>query len=210
MRPLIHRADVVVTINNEDTSFFKRFSKRVVRVPHWNYNCPEFHNNIRVIPRLLFVGRWEEAKGVEYVEMASTLCSSITCIVPYKVKRLNKSITFKSNLSRHELDEEYERSGIIIIPSKYEAFSFVALEALQMEKIVLMSNKVRILDYLDGLPNVIIFEYGNPEDFLLKLKNILRVREVQVDPEHYSKTMEQFTPLRAYTSYLNIFRSIAS
>ncbi len=62
LKPLVKRfADVVVTINNEDTAFFRKFHKNVVQIPHWIDTASLTPVQTERIPNMvLFVGRFND------------------------------------------------------------------------------------------------------------------------------------------------------
>ena len=61
----------------------------------------------------------------------------------------------------------------MVIPSRYEAFSYVALEALERGTPVLMSERVRIYDHIEGLNGVERFRFGNMDDFVSKIQTTI-------------------------------------
>ena len=61
------------------------------------------------------------------------------------------------------------KASLLVIPSKYEAFSYAALEAMTYGTPVLMSERVRIADYLDGVEGFHIFQYGDFDEFVRKV-----------------------------------------
>ena len=77
------------------------------------------------------------------------------------------------NIQDSELAKLYAEASLVVVPSKYEAFSYAALEALTHGTPVVMSERVRIADYLHGIHGVQIFQYGNYDDFLKKIESTI-------------------------------------
>ena len=59
----------------------------------------------------------------------------------------------------------YKEASLLVVPSRYEAFSYVALEALQSNTPVVMSDRVRIADHLNGIKGYTIFHYQDYKGF---------------------------------------------
>ena len=169
LRPLIRKyADTVITINNEDTAFFKGFHHNVIQIPHWYEPItikkrPERKDNM-----ILFVGRADDpVKGLEHLYHIPKNKYEIHCVGKGDIKR--KDFHQHINVPNEELSRLYAEASVLVIPSKYEAFSYVALEALSFGTPVVMSERVRIADYLNGVKGVSFFQYGNYQDFLEKI-----------------------------------------
>lgn len=172
IKPLVHYfADVVFTINNEDTAFFKRINKNIVQIPHWLSVPVKTIVKPKIKNQILFVGRADNSnKGVEYLYLLPEGKYSIHCVgkgkIPYR-----SDITQHVNISKQDLDKLYEESSLLVVPSRYEAFSYVTMEALSFGTPVLLSDRVRIFDYLENMNGVNVFEYKNESDFIKKVES---------------------------------------
>ena len=172
LKPLIKRyADVVVTINNEDTAFFKSFHKNVKQIPHWiDDNQPKSNVAVEKDPLMvLFVGRFNDPnKGAEHLFYLPEGKYKIHCVGPCN-GGLRCDMTSHVNIPYEELSQLYAKASLLVVPSRYEAFSYVALEALSYGTPVLLSNRVRIADYLGGIDGVKVFNYQDYQDFCKKV-----------------------------------------
>lgn len=167
LKPLVKRyADTVVTINDEDTVFFKKFHKKVVQIPHWIDTTVLKPMAIEKTPRMvLFVGRYNDPnKGSEHLSYLPEGKYDIHCVGPCN-DNLRGDMTSHVNIPFDELCSLYAKSSLLVVPSRYEAFSYVTLEALNYGTPVLLSNRVRIADYLKGVEGVGIFKYQDYSDF---------------------------------------------
>ena len=60
-----------------------------------------------------------------------------------------------------------------MVPSRYEAYSYVTLEALANYTPVLVSDRVRIADYLQEEHGVSCFKYQDYNDFVKKVEETI-------------------------------------
>lgn len=200
IKPLVKRCvDKVVTINKDDTTFFKSFHSQVCQIPHW-YNIKSVQE---VVPKkknmILFIGRINDP-----VKNAGILYS--LPIGKYEVHcvgcgELHKRPDFIQhiNISNEELAHLYTQASLVVIPSKYEAFSYVALEAMCQGTPVVMSERVRIVDYLHGVKGHCTFKYNDCQDFLAKI-------ETTIGTEVDTKTVKEiFSPNRIKCLYKRLY-----
>ena len=184
IKPLVKRyADAVITINNEDTAFFKRITSRVHQIPHWYRGKTAVNMKLRKKRMILFVGRIEDpVKGIEHLYSIPEGEFEIHCVG-------NGEMLERSDFHRHinvpddELNRLYQEASLLVVPSKYEAFSYVALEALMAGTPVLASERVRIGDYLKDVEGFGTFCYGNYEDFIKKVRYYIGC-DVDVEAVH--------------------------
>lgn len=195
-------ADVVTTINNEDTDFFKGFFPDVVRIPH------SYLGEIREPERkqkdmILFVGRInDQVKGFDHILAIPKNKYDIHCVGVGEVPVQRQDITQHVNISDAELDSLYSKASLVVIPSRYEAFSYVAIEAFMHNTPVVMSDRVRIADYLDGINGYSVFKYGDTEEFVTSIE---RTIGVQVDSK---KIYEIFSVQRVRSMYKQLYISL--
>lgn len=158
-------ADRVVTINGEDTKFFRTFHKNVFQIPHWNDLQHVCHKVTKKKNMILFIGRLNDpVKGIEHLYHLSTDKYEIHCVGKGDLCR--KEFKQHVNISDEELVTLISEASLLVVPSKYEAFSYVTLEALVLGTPVVMSERVRIADYLGGIKGFSVFRYGNYDDFV--------------------------------------------
>lgn len=175
VRPLVKRfVDVVITLNNEDTAFFSKFHNNVVRIPHWSTLHHQMNSKIEKDPNMiLFVGRlFDDNKGLDHLFHLPEGKYKIH-IVGAGEKKLRSDMIHHINISTEELEMLYSKASLLVVPSRYEAFSYVALEALLHNTPVLLSDRVRIADYLEGTSGVSVFQYRDYKDFTVKVASCL-------------------------------------
>lgn len=172
IKPLLSFAEKIVTINNEDTNFFKKYHKNVYKVPHWTNEVKETSIVNRKKNMILFIGRNDSNKGLEHLYSLPRDKYEIHCVTGGVLKR-DDFIQHK-NISNKELSILYQEASIVVVPSRYEAFSLVALEALMHKVPIIISDRVRIGDYLLGDKGFRIFKYSDYKDFNKSITEILK------------------------------------
>jgi glycosyltransferase involved in cell wall biosynthesis len=174
IRPFMHFIDAIITLNNEDTMFFRKYKNKVFKIPHWiPYNVVK-PNTIKKKNMILFVGRVNDSnKGFEHIIHLPLEKYEFHCVGIGEVS--NPQIIRHINISREELYDLYAQSSLLVVPSKYEAFSLVSLEALSNNTPILISEGVRIADYLPNCAGVVTFKYGDFNDFINKVENTIGV-----------------------------------
>lgn len=167
LKPLLRYIDQVITISATDLSFFKKYKDEVISIPH-HFVAPTQQTTVeKKKNRILFVGRNESNKGVEMLKHIPAEYEVI-CVSNGEMER--KDFDIRSGISDQELSELYSSSNLVVIPSRYEAFSYTALEALIHNTPILISDRVEIAFYLEGQPGVEVFQYNNVTEFIEKLK----------------------------------------
>ena len=197
-QPLIKRwADIITTINHEDYQFFSAFHKNVLRIPHWFQPLPvvPIAKNPRMI---LFIGRTDDpVKGLDHLYHLPRGAYDVHCV--------GKGTVLRDDFHRHigitpqELVQLYVQAALVVVPSKYEAFSYVALEAMSYGTPVLMSENVRIADYLDGIRGWSLFRYGDYDDFLEKVRQTIGT---SVDS---ARVIDTFSPEKIRETYRSVY-----
>lgn len=175
LKPYIRRfANTIITLNNEDTAYFNILSKQVVKIPHWY--SKKVDNEINVKKKynmILFVGRFNSTnKGLDHILNLPEKEFDIH-LVGSGFPPSRKDITVHQNISDEELGLLYKKASVVVVPSKYEAFSYVTLEALSNGTPVVISDRVRIADYIKDLNGVYIFPYGDYMQFKDKIKKAI-------------------------------------
>lgn len=156
----------IITINKEDTDFFKKYSSNVRMIPHWlNDNNIKDISESRRDNMVLFVGRAETNKGLDHLYSLPKDRYEIHCVSSGTFDR--KDFFIHKNIQEKELYKLYSQASVLVVPSRYEAFSYAALEALTIGTPIVVSDRVRIADYLTEMQGkgVEVFPYNNFEAF---------------------------------------------
>ncbi len=193
-------ADIVTTINNEDTRFFKTIHPHVVQIPHWFNPIALSERPQKKANMILFVGRTDDpVKGLEHLYQLPEGQYEIHCVGRGHIQR--KDFYQHIDISAKALAKLYAEASLLVIPSKYEAFSYAALEALSYGTPVLMSERVRIADYLQGIKGYETFLYRNYNDFNRKVERTIGTA-VESD-----KVYQIFSTEEIKKKYLSVYLS---
>ena len=148
---------------------------------------------------ILFVGRNDNNKGIFYLYTLDSKYE-IHLVTKGGVKR--KDFIVHNNISSGELSALYERAALVVIPSRYEAFSYVALEAFAHGTPVVMSDRVMIADYLKDCKGYNTFKFGDIKDFLQAVEKTIG-QAVDMD-----KILPQFEKVKIKASYKNVYERV--
>jgi len=199
IRPLLPWVSTVVTIGKTDYFYFKKMKNEVVMIPHHfipkqvNATNPEKKKNM-----ILFVGRNEPNKGMEYLYMLPEKYE-VHCVTCGTLKR--GDFIQHINIPQKELNRLYSQANLVVIPSRYEAFSYVALEAFTNGTPVVMSSNVKIADHLMGEKGYSVFPWGDMQAFLDAVETTIGS---DVDTE---QILSHFNPETILAKYSEAFKN---
>lgn len=206
IKPVLKYVDGIVTFNSEDTKFYKSLGRNVYKIPHWMMVSPSnIYSDIKKKNMILFVGgRLNESnKGTDYLYKLPEGEYDIHFVGVGEVP-LRSDITVHSHISDEELLDLYKESSLVVVPSRYESFSYVTLEALSTGTPVVISDRVRIGDYLEKCPMCKIFKYGDYNDFIKSVETQIGV--------NYSvwEYLKPFLPSTAIANYKQLYKEVLS
>jgi glycosyltransferase involved in cell wall biosynthesis len=142
--------DLVFNINKDDSVQFRKSHSNVLTIPHWS----KFEHPVKDIKKdpkmILFVGRLNESnKGFEHLYHLPEGLYEIHCVGNGDIT-MRSDMIHHTNISDNELMDLYLKASLLVVPSRYEAFSYVSIEALMCNTPIVISDRVRIADYLQG------------------------------------------------------------
>ena len=131
---------------------------------------------------LLFVGRFDPQKGVDYLLQAFAKCRRRD-IHLYLIgdnvigsahieKKDTGRLTFLGWVPHEEVGNYYADSDAVIMPSRWEAFGLVAVEAMKYGKPVIASNCGVLPEIVKNGKNGYVFEFDKPETLVDLLEHI--------------------------------------
>ena len=173
-------------------------------IPHWTrFKNISLCGIIKNPKMILFVGRIDESnKGFEHIYQLEEGKYEIHCVGVGTVRK-RSDIIHHTSVSDDELLMLYQQSSLVVIPSRYEAFSYVALEALSCGTTIVVSDRVRIVDHITACKGYKIFEYKNYSDFRNKVASTIGT---QVDVNNIVKKFDENIIKQKYKS---LFISLA-
>lgn len=203
-RNVLKKIDLVFTINNEDTAQMIPYNLNVVKLPHWSKFEDGTDKEKKVKNMILFIGRLTESnKGLEHLYHLPEGKYEIHLVGKGDVD-LRSDMTKHINISDEELKTLYQKASLLVVPSRYEAFSYVSIEALMSNTPVVMSDRVRIADHLNGISGYSVFKYHDFDGFVKAVEDTIGR---QVDTANVEKNFNPALIKQAYKSaYLSILK----
>ena len=134
---------------------------------------------------LLFVGRFDPPKGVDFLlkvfhEYEKDLQHIHLWIIGDNVvsdgkgieKKNSDNITFLGWIPHEEVPAYYEACDAVIMPSRWEAFGLVAIEAMKYGKPVIVSNRGALPELVQDGVNGWVFDIEHDDSLKACLANI--------------------------------------
>lgn len=167
---------------------------------------------------VLFVGRIEPLKGIDTLFYAVKILkeknpnqSICLCIVGgdkeqkpksreleklkhlQKILNLETSVTFITQKSQTELPYYYNAADVVVMPSHYESFGMVALEAIACGTPVITTNVTGIATLIDKKYSKFIVPANNPLILATQIEKTLEHLENQDIKQQLTESIHNFT-----------------
>ena len=168
---------------------------------------------IRDRPVILWIGRLEELKGVDILIGAAAEIEEKDFVVlivgggadadrlrpelkeEVKNAGLEEVVFFRDAVSREELPLYYGASDAVVIPSYYESFGLVAVEAMASGRPVIASRVGGLVSIVtDGVDGYLI-PWRCPEPFAEKIEVLMRNSELR---ENFGKAARRSVEIFAW------------
>lgn len=132
---------------------------------------------------LLFVGRFDAPKGLDYLLENFSKCKrkDIHLFVigdnvvgdREKIPMVNtEKVTFCGWIPHNQLDGYYKSCDAVIMPSRWEAFGLVAVEAMKYGKAVIASDRGALPELVENGENGYIFPFDSPDTLIHLLSGL--------------------------------------
>jgi glycosyltransferase involved in cell wall biosynthesis len=174
-------AHAVLVFNHSDQKLLTKFRKDVDTISVVKQGIKLDSNeqikiNTSDTPVILFPGGiGKDYKGLRFLRLALMQVKE-----KYKLLLCGTNYTAEAErdyygaLNEKEYYEILQRSRVVVVPSIYESFSLVALEALANGVPVILTKNCGITEYLDNGNGCFIIEYDNVMDFANKIALLLK------------------------------------
>lgn len=165
---------------------------------------------------LLFVGRFDPQKGLDLLLKAFNSCQRqdlhLTIIGDnvvgggVKIEKKNTDrVTFLGWIPHDKLTSYYSACDVVIMPSRWEAFGLVAIEAMKYGKAVIVSNRGALPELIEDGKNGFVFNFEKTEQ-LIEILERLRPEDLQVissfnEKEFIDKYQDKFVKMGTYQLY---------
>lgn len=209
--------DKVVTIENGfDTNVFY-LSNEDKKLVLNNYNIKKSYNKI-----VLFVGKLTHIKGVDLLLNSAFTYKDknvLTIIagdgedkeklIKQKQELGLEDVVFIGNRSQQELQKLYNIANVAVVPSRFEAFGFVAVEALACGIPVIGSDKGEIPNLLNNDTGILIHS-DNQKELDLALWKIIN-DEVSYDREKIARyAKDNYAQSNSITKLVKVYEEVLS
>jgi glycosyltransferase involved in cell wall biosynthesis len=191
----------------------ERFS--IEREPNLKQQSP-WHNTFNVI----YVGRADERKGIKLlIDAASTLTSKHQNVRFFLVgpdtekysshiieKNLQKFFILAGKVSQETLTKYYLISDIFVLPSLYEGFGLVVLEAFAAGKPVIAFNIASLPELIENGKNGFLVNAFNSEKFAASIETLIKNHSLlKKMSSHAKETAKRFTWLSTSNRILDFY-----
>lgn len=153
---------------------------------------------------LLFTGRISKAKGVDTLlvafEKVLKFNAKVKLILLGQLDDINVSEAIKNHADRvfvippqNNVSEYFQVANIVVLPSKFESYPYVMLEAGAMKKPFIGSRTGGISEFIDDGINGFLVEPGNIDELTQKIIYVLQNPELatQAVEKLYDKVKEK-------------------
>lgn len=151
--------------------------------------------------QLLYVGRFDYQKGFDIIlELANRMNPDrfqLTVVGDFvndhKYNIDNNLITYVGWLTSQELSNYYRNTHIVIVPSRWEGFAMVPLEAMSYKKAVIAANTTSLPEAVVDGETGYLFDIENIEQLILIVNKIDRNSLREMGINGYQRYLRYFT-----------------
>ena len=167
---------------------------------------------------LLFVGRFDPQKGIDYLLEEVKKCQrKDICLYVIgdnvisdgrKVKIINDArVTFLGWISNKDIAAYYKACDVVVMPSRWEAFGLVAVEAMKYGKPVIVSNRGALTELVKDKVNGYVFSMEK-ESSLSNILDHLSRAELSELGRHARQIFEdKFTDTHMLKKTIEVYRN---
>jgi glycosyltransferase involved in cell wall biosynthesis len=205
---LSYRTDLIINISDFELheSIKVGLPKKKSVVIHNGVKPPNVNNDISLKIdnkkiNLLFIGRFDKQKGLDIllnIFKDINLPNVHLYIIGDSVLSKESYVTNFANLTNigwvdnNNIDSYYTLFDAVIIPSRWEGFGLVAVEAMRNKKAVIASNRGALPELIKNNVNGYIFDINQKEQLVNILKSLKKETLTQLGREGYRIYKNEF------------------
>lgn len=145
---------------------------------NYNIKCNVDENNNKI--KLLFVGRLDKTKGIDIlldIYNKNKFKNLHLYIIGESVLdnieiKSDDTITYLGWIDNKDIDKYYQMCDVVIMPSRWDGFGLVAIEAMRNSKPVIVSNRGALPELVKNGINGYIFQIENIDTLEMILKDL--------------------------------------
>ncbi len=168
---------------------------------------------------LLFVGRFDPQKGVDFLLDAFNRCvrSDIhltligdNVIGGLSVKKENlERVTFLGWVPHERVGCYYAACDAVIMPSRWEAFGLVAVEAMKYGKPVIASDRGALPELVQHEENGYVFDFDRPDTLVDLLNHLDKQKLFQMGEQAEKDFKEKYKMERMVAETIRLYKKSA-
>jgi glycosyltransferase involved in cell wall biosynthesis len=196
---LIENADIVTTTSNKMAAFVNKYwlkiNKTIVFPNPSQYNIGEYEKKPfdKTDFKVSYVNRLQYLKGFDlYFKLSknfpnesnihfSAFGSFSQLNIGYTKHEISETVELKGFVNANELIEVYKKSHIVIVPSRFESFSNVALEAMGFGCLIIVSDNMGISEHIVHGTNGFVFKSGKYYSLETVFTEIIRMESGELE-----------------------------
>jgi glycosyltransferase involved in cell wall biosynthesis len=114
-------------------------------------------------------------KGLRFLEYSlMKIEENHKLIICGKNEKNDKHNAYIGELAPSEIKEMYQKARVVVVPSKYDAFSLTVLEAMACGVPTILTYQCGISNYLENGVGCFIVNYGNAEELAQRISTLLK------------------------------------
>ena len=221
MRSLKH-CNCVVTLTKQDLPFWQKYAKRIEVIPNMLTITPKMVTNYDA-KRAISAGRYMPEKGFDLLLEAWHLLPEEFCnwhlyIFGNEDRTMYQKIVEKYHLEKtvhlmpatNDVTEEFSKSSLYVMSSRYEGFGLVLAEAMSCGLPCVSFDcpygpREIITDGEDGL----LARYKDVEDLANKMAHLMTNSELRrIMGKHAIKNVTRYEPQNIMNQWNNLFETL--
>lgn len=233
-RDSMERADILIAATDR---VLRETENQGLRLPNRRFVVPNpitpvsgWFNNEDPVPTVVLIGRIDIGKGIEYIpkildsltprfpnlrveivggDSYARIIGSTRQWLLQKLGSRSRHVRFLGTVSRSELDEVYRRAWVVIVPSRWDTFPTVVLEAMIRGKAIVASPHGGMPEMLSGTEGVIA-DPATP-DFPEAVADLLAdpAKRKRAGESALEKAQNDYDPKKIASDYIAILTSAA-